>query len=60
MKLNVWVTKKEYRGETAWSLCSFHDECNYVYLYDTVEEAEAAYIEDHRYESLGFNFIHRF
>lgn len=60
MKLNVWVTKRNYRGEIAWSLNSWHDECNYVYICDTVEEAEARYVADHPYESLGFNFIHKF
>lgn len=60
MKLNVWVTKRNYRNETAWCLSSLHDECNYVYVRDTVEEAQEAYIADHPYESLQFNFIHKF
>ena len=57
MKLNVWVTKRNYKGQIAWSLSSWHDECNYVYVCDDVEEAIASYVNDHPNESLEFNFI---
>ena len=60
MKLNVWVTKKEYKGKTAWSLSSWHDDCNFVYVRDTVEEAIEAYKADHQHETLEFNFIYKF
>ena len=60
MKLNVWVTKKEHKGETAWSLSSWHDDCNFVYVRDTVEEAIEAYKADHAHETLDFHFIYKF